>query len=60
MKEYLLQHLFENTTAKYPDKIAVKHLETDISFEELYRKSTAIGAALKSEYSVKNNDKIGI
>jgi len=60
MKEYLLQHLFENTIEKYPDKIAVKYLETDISFQELYRKSTAIGAALKNEYNVKNNDRIGI
>ena len=59
MKPFLVQHLLELTSDRLPTKIAVKHGEDVITFEELFVKSTALGYGLK-KFGMGKDERVGI
>jgi len=59
MYSYLLQHLLENTVEKFPDKIAIKHKDREITFLELQNQSMQLGRKMKT-LSPQQGEKIGI
>jgi len=59
MKPYLLQHLLEISTARSPDKIAIQHKESRISYADLQQKTLALGSALQ-QFSSEAGERVAI
>jgi len=59
MKPFLVQHLLDCTSDKYPAKVAVKHGKDAITFEQLYTKSSALAYGLQ-KFGVGKGERVGI
>ena len=59
MRSYLVHHLLKNTALQYSNKIAVKHGERVITFQELMEDSTKMGTLIKS-LKIDKGERVGI
>jgi len=59
MKPFLVQHLLDWTSDRYPDKVAVKHGKDAITFEQLYTKSSALAYGLQ-KFGIGKGERVGI
>ncbi|QMU66420.1 MAG: AMP-binding protein [Flavobacteriaceae bacterium] len=56
---YILPHIIEESSKKYPNKIAFRYKDQTISYLQLYRKSTQVSNVLL-HWGVKRGDRVGI
>jgi acyl-CoA synthetase (AMP-forming)/AMP-acid ligase II len=59
MKPFLVQHLLELSSEKFPDKVAVTHGAQGITFEDLYARSGALGYGLQ-KFGMRRGERVGI
>ena len=59
MKPFLVQHLLESTCDKYPTKVAVKHGQDAITFEQLNTRSGALAYGLQKT-GIGKGERVGI
>jgi len=59
MRNYLIHHLIENTGVQYSNKIAVKHGERAITYQQLMEESTRMGALIKS-LKINRGERVGV
>lgn len=59
MKPFLVQHLLDLTSDKYPAQVAVKHGKDAITFEQLHTKSAALAYGLQ-KFGIGKGERVGI
>jgi acyl-CoA ligase (AMP-forming) (exosortase A-associated) len=59
MKPFLVQHLLDLTSDRYPAKVAVKHGKDAITFEQLDTKSSALAYGLQ-KFGIGKGERVGI
>jgi len=59
MKPFLVQHLLDLISDKYPGKVAVKHGKDAITFEQLDTKSSALAYGLQ-KFGIGKGERVGI
>jgi amino acid adenylation domain-containing protein len=59
VKPYLLQHFLENSAARYPDKIALRHKDRALTYAGLLQKARNLGQGLRQR-GVRRGDRVGI
>jgi len=59
LRPFLIRHLLEDTAAKYPAQIAVKHKERRITYKQLYEDSLKMKELLLI-LGIKKGDRVGI
>jgi len=59
MKPFLVQHLLDLSSDRYPAKVALKHAEDTITFEQLHAKSCALAYGLQ-KFGIGKGRRIGI
>ena len=59
MRSHLVHHLLENSAKRYSDKIAVKHENRVITFQELLEESTKMATLLRT-FRIGRGERVGI
>jgi acyl-CoA ligase (AMP-forming) (exosortase A-associated) len=59
MRNYLIHHLLENSAVKYSDKVAVRHDNKHITYQELMEDSKKMGSLIK-KFGIGEGERVGI
>lgn len=59
MGNYLIHHLLENSIINYSDKIAVKHDDKHVTYQELLEDSRKMGSLVK-RFGISKGERVGI